>query len=180
MKKYFFTKGFTLVEVMVVTALATLLIVSVASLLTLGQRVWQDAEAGVITQQEARRALNELRLDLMSSSWALPAQGGPPQAITIAAGGTSITFQIPSSTDTSGVTWGDVIRYRVGGTGTQLLREDLTTGQTRIAANAVQNITFGQLAGQPTVLTVLINSQQSSLSTRTFSNQLQTNVAVRN
>ena len=176
-----YKKGFTLIEVAVVTALATLLIASVASLLMLGQRVWQDAEAGVITQQEARRALNELRLDLMRSSWATTAQGGPPQAITVAADGTSIIFQIPSSTTSTGVvTWGDVIQYRVGGTGTQLLREDLTTGQTRIAANAVQNITFGRLASQLSVITVSINSQRTSLSTRVFTNQLQTNVAVRN
>lgn len=166
-------KGFTLIEVVVGSALGLLLIASVLASLTLGRVVWQDTEARVATLQEARKALSAVTLDLPRSSWS------SPEGIAIAVDGSMIRFQIPQSMDSGIITWGDIIRYRVG-ENSQLLRENLSTGETRVAANFISDITFGTLVDHPTVVTVAVRSQKTSLSTRPFENVLQTNLSLRN
>jgi len=165
--------GFTMIEMMVTSTLGLLLIATIMSLLSLGRSVWQDTDAKLMTTQEVRKGLTTLSLDLPASSWT------SPQSITIGGGGTSITFQIPQSINGNVVTWGDTIRYRLSGT--QLLREDLTTNQTRVAANLINSATFTSVGTPPNAyITAAIVSQNTSLSTRTFRSSLQTNFSVRN
>jgi len=164
----------TLIEVLVASSITVVLMTAIFTLLHMGQEVWQDADTQLTTVQEARRGMNTISLDLMRSGWT----GGN---IQIDQNGDWINFLIPQSVTSTAVTWGDQIRYQLGGTGgTQLLRENLTTGQTDIAANFINSVSFGTLPTDPNVITVRINAQKTSLSTRVFSNQLQVNLAVRN
>ena len=166
-------RGFTLLEVMVASAILLILAASLTTLLTLGQGVWQDTDNRLVIVQEARRALSEIALDLLHSSLT-----APPQDLTIGAGGSTLTLQIPQSISNGVVTWGDVIRYQLGGNGAQLVRENLTTNQTRVVANYITGVTFATVT--PGVIGITINSQKTSLTNRAFSHVLQTNLAVRN
>ena len=170
-----------MIEMMVTSTLGLLLIAAIMSLLTIGRMVWQDSESKIATLQEVRKGLSQLSLDLPRSSWKSPAQGGPPQAITIALDGSSVTFQIPQSIVGQTITWGDTIRYRIAGNGTQLVRENLTTGETRVVANFINSATFSQVGAPPSAyVTVSLGAQNRSHSTRTFQSSLQTNFSVRN
>lgn len=173
--------GFTIVELLVTTTISVLLIATLMTVLMLGRDVWQDAETKIGTMSEVRRGLTEVALDLPRTSWKTVADGGPPQAITLSGDGSSITFQIPQSTEGGAVVWGDVLRYRVGGRGNQLVRENLTTAETRVIANFVERVTFGRLSNpHENVITATLRAQKRSLSTRVFESTLTTNFYVRN
>lgn len=175
-------RGLTLVEMMVTSTLGLLLLASIMGLLTLGRLVWQDAEAKMSTIQEARKGVTEIALDLPRSSSRPPGSGGPPNVVRIATDGSWIRFYLPRSIDANGnITWGDEIRYRVGGTGNQLVRENLTSGEARVIANFITSVTFTRSGTVPEeYYTASIRSQKNSLTTRLFDTTLQTNIAMRN
>ncbi|MFH1858196.1 MAG: hypothetical protein ABH845_04765 [Candidatus Omnitrophota bacterium] len=175
-------KGLTLVEMMVATSLGVLLIASVMGLLLLGRDVWQDTETKMITLQQVRGALTEIGMDLPRTSRRPAAQGGPPLDLRIATDGSWIRFYIPQSITDGTITWGDEIRYRFIGANHQILRENLTTGETRAVANFIDTATFGILDAvqYPNVVAMTIRSGKTSLSRRVFETELQTNYTVRN
>lgn len=174
-------KGFSLVELMVTSTLGLLLTATLMLLLMLGRLVWQDSDAKVVTVQEARRGVTEFTSDVTRSSWTSPAGTVcNTTGILVAADGSFICFRVPQSITGSTVTWGDEIRYRRDTATNQLLRENLTTGETRVAANDVNTATFGRLGTDPNVVTVSLRSRKNSLSTRPFESTFQTNVAIRN
>ena len=173
--------GFTMIELMVTSALGLLLTASLMGLLSLGRLVWQDADAKTGGVQEVRKGLMQLSLDLPRASWSSPATADCGSGITFGAGGSSICFRVPQTILGQTITWGDTIRYRVAGTGTQLVRENLTTGETQIAANTISSAAFATLPSpHNTVVTITLNAQNTSLSTRAFQSSLQTNFSVRN
>lgn len=172
------TQGISLVEFLVTSTLGLLLVGTLMGLLSMGRLVWQDAEAKTITVQEARKGLTEIAADLTRSSWRTEAQGGPPDPIVVR--GRRLLFTLPASINGSAITWGDRIRYRVAGTGTQLVRENLTTQETRVVANDINRIVFAPSAVDPEAITVTITAEENSLSTRPFQTVLQTSISVRN
>jgi len=176
--------GFTLVELMVSAALTFFLIATIMSILTLGRTVWQDADTKLINVQEGRRALAAITFDLMNSSWASPAGANCGAGITITDIGSfdTVCFHTLSiDPDTGVASWaaGEEIRYEPGDNN-QLIRTNLTTGETRVLANYVSEFHMTPLGTDPQVLTATLLLGKRSLSTRWFSNSLQTNISVRN
>jgi len=170
-----------MIEMMVTSTLGLLLISALMGLLTIGRMVWQDSDSKITTVQEVRKGLSEISLDLPRASWSSPASVSCGVGITFGASGSSICFRIPQTIIGQTITWGDTIRYRIGGNGTQLVRENLTTGKTRVVANFINSATFVPLPSpHQTVVTISIGAQNRSLSTRTLQSSLQTNFSVRN
>lgn len=167
-----------MVEMMVTSTLGLLLIGTLIGLLSVGRMVWQDAETKIATVQEVRKGLSEIALDLPRASWSSPA-ADCPEGITV--DGDTLCFRIPQSISGSTITWGDTILYSRDWGTNQLIRENLTTGERRVVANFISNITFSTLPDpHQTVVRVIIWARKRSLSTRTFQSSLRTNFAVRN
>ena len=174
-------RGFTVVEMIVSSTLGLLLVATIMGLLNIGRMVWQDSESKISTLQEVRKGLSEISLDLPRASWLSPASADCPAGITIPEDGSSICFRFPQSIIGQTITWGDTLRYRIDDSGTQLIRENLTTGETKVVANFITSVTFSPVGTPPSAyVSVVLGAQNRSLSTRSFQSSLQTNFSVRN
>ena len=126
-------KGFTLVETLVSLALFSMMMVLVGLVLQRSQEQAALNDAKLILQNNLREALYKMSQEIRESA---------PSRVTVAADGSSVTFQVPANISTSGtITWSTPITYQIGGNGSQLIRAD-GTGQNTVYANDVQGLTF--------------------------------------
>ena len=161
--------GFTFMEVLVVSALLSVVLGVIMLTVLTGQRSYTSTEAFVQVQEEARRALDMMTQEL---------HGGVPG--TIGLGTNQITFQYvlgynltapcplndicPGALDAQKVKqFGWSVRYRL--VGTQLRREILDPAQvpqlgTRVLANHVSQVTFANPSSQ--VITIQLVVQRIS------------------
>lgn len=170
-----------MVEMMVTSTLGVLLIATIMGLLSMGRDIWQDSETKIATLQEVRKGLSAISMDLPRASWSSPESEYCPAGVS--AMESSLCFRLPQSIDGQTITWGDTIRYRQTGSGTriQLIRENLTTGETSVVANSISTASFLPVGTPPSAyVTVTLTARKTSLSTRMFESSLQTNFSVRN
>lgn len=121
------------------------------------QTQMSTATVSMAIQSSGREGLYRMLQEIRESA---------PTRITIANGGTTITFNVPnpSSPVTAGyaVNWpGHSIQYARGGTGNQVIRTNSTTGQTSVIANDVTALTFTGNSASPSVVTVTMSVQKN-------------------
>jgi len=112
-------------------------------------------------QESVRESLYRMGLEIRESS---------PNHVTLAEGGTVLNFQIPAAVSNSGtITWSSPIVYRVGGTGSQLVRLDTGNMQTTVLANDVRSVLF-TLDGNPLAsVNMLVMAQRTTTDGRLVS-----------
>ena len=128
-------KGFTLVEILVVTGVLGIIAASVLVVAVSWQRSWNISKVQMDVQSQARRAISEIAEELSQTS---------QSKVSISVAGDVITFQLPNDDYAEGeFTWGDQIQYSLILEPTninQLWRTNLTTGQARVLANYIANV----------------------------------------
>jgi prepilin-type N-terminal cleavage/methylation domain-containing protein len=131
--------GFTLLELMVVFLIFSMVVMALYAILSGGRRAWLTSEAQIDLQVQARRALARITQDLSESA---PSQ---ISIVTISPQEDRITFRMASSYTGGVVTWGNQIRYALGGiNGQQLIRQDLDSGGSEEVAQYVTALLFAQ------------------------------------
>jgi len=80
------TEAFTLVELMVSVAIFVVILGASYALMSSGKMSWHSGDTKVELQQDLRQAMDDISFELSESS---------PVRVTVAAGGNSLTLQIP-------------------------------------------------------------------------------------
>ncbi|MFC1806853.1 type II secretion system protein J [Candidatus Omnitrophota bacterium] len=96
-------KGFTLIEMMVVTLLFVFIILASYTVMNSAQRSWHAGDAKIDMQETFRRVMDLMVLEL--SECAVIDSSYTP-LVTVPAGGTSVTFQVPVDINGTG-SWED-------------------------------------------------------------------------
>ena len=172
-------KGFSLLEMMMVVALSSVLFYALAATMRQGGEQLDSAGVRMNIQESAREGLYKMIQEIRQSA---------PTRITIS--GNTIQFRVPdpanSVTATYAPNWAASrnISYALGGTNNrQLLRTDVATGQTRVAANDVTALTFTGNSAAPTLVTVTMSVQRTLTNGKVVPNpalQLTAQARVRN
>ena len=130
-------KGFTFVEILVLVGVLSIIVGSILTVVVSWQRSWNISKVQMDVQSQARRAMSKITEELIQTS---------QSKVSINVARDVITFQLPNNDYAGGTfTWGDQIQYSLisGPTGiSQLLRTNLTTGQTEILASYINGMQF--------------------------------------
>jgi prepilin-type N-terminal cleavage/methylation domain-containing protein len=132
--------GFSLVELVVVLFIFSVVSIAATSAFDMGQAETNETRIQLALQETLREGVQRMALELRESAF-------NQVNIDTRSVPNSVTFQIPAAISNSGqITWSSPVRYQVGGaTGRQLLRRDLSTGQTTVLANDVVDLILRRL-----------------------------------
>lgn len=164
-------KGFSLTELMVVVAVATVLMGAAYGVFAICRISWESGQAQVDLEQDVRRGMLRIVWDLQQSG-SSQIQGVPADGQAYP----SITLAIPSQVAADGtIVWGPAFTYALGGNGgTQLLR-----GAT-VVANHMQALTFRRQAAAPLVMEVSLTAQKTTVQRAVIQSTLASRAQLRN
>jgi prepilin-type N-terminal cleavage/methylation domain-containing protein len=129
-------RGFTLIELMVSSAVLVMLVASAFGLFSSGSRLWGVSSAQMDLSSTGRTALDKMFEELSQAGLS---------TLSVSGGNDIITFKTPSAYAGGIVTWGNNIRYSVGGlNGQQLLRTDMGTAAVQTWGNNITLLRFTQ------------------------------------
>ncbi len=166
-------RGFTLIELMIVTGILSIIVVAIFAVLEMGRKSWYLGTDKIEVQQNARLAVDYMVKELR-------------QAKIILTGTESIRFNLPAGASGGSTLWGtDEIEYlrdtgdlNSDGETNQILRRIIDSSDApKVIANNITSVQFTQ----PTVEEVKITltaQKQSFLDTITFT--LTSRVTLRN
>jgi prepilin-type N-terminal cleavage/methylation domain-containing protein len=163
-------KGFTLVEILVVMALAGMIFYGMHTLFRLGSQQANALNVRMTIEDSAREGLTRMLQEIREST---PAK--------ISASSSSLTLQIPAGVDSSGhITWSSPVTYGLSGNSqSQLVRT--SGGSSQVVANNVQNMAVTlNPPSAPTLVTVRLDLLRQSIEGRSFSETLIGQGKVRN
>lgn len=165
--------GLSFVELLVVTAIFSGIIIIIFGILTSGRRAWLASEAQIDVNSSIRKAVRLMANEL---SEAAP---GNVTITNINADEDRITFRTPGSFTGGVVNWGDQIQYSLGGINSeQLIRTNLNTGATEFLGNYITILRFS--LPRADVVSIVVIAQKQSMSADTLQIQLNSQVALRN
>ena len=126
--------AFTVVELLVSTAIVCVMIILVMQAMVLGSKGLFVTGAQTKTNGESRMGMEKMTRELRNAHYS---DISTPTS-------SSLQFKIPSSVASDGtITWSGYYQYSLGGTSNQqLLRTDVSAGTTKIYANKITGITF--------------------------------------
>ncbi len=170
-------KGFSLLEIMVASLLASFVI----GALFASVRAY-DANGDLFytktsMEEQGMRALQKMELELRETA---------PSRISLGSGGSSITFSVPSESSpttagTYAVDWTNAHSITYSVSGTQLIRTDanaVTDTTTRKLSNFVSSVVFAVPSSG--VVTITLNLSQTLKNTRTLTKTLTATAQLRN
>lgn len=156
MKTFKSEKGFTLLELLVVSAISLIITSAIFMAMRLGNEQLDTSDLRMTIQDSAREGLYKMLQEIRESA---------PSRVLIGGGGTSIRLTIPDPNNpvlpNYGVNWAGAHTIQYSVVGTQLQRSNQTTAQNSIIANDVTGVTFTGNAPQPTVVTATMNVQRT-------------------
>ena len=182
-------KGFSLIELTVVSLMTVGMCLALAAVLRMGQRSWQAGQNHMTVSFELRRGINAMSRELAQTQAGLlqvPGAGALP------ANGNfynSVQFQVPQDVDGNGnvldgagaLEWSpNAITYSLGGVdGRQVQRSQ--GGAVSVLAHGVTALQFRRLTTNPSIVEMRMTVQRGS-SMGGFINQadLTTRIRVRN
>ncbi|OIO34596.1 MAG: hypothetical protein AUJ70_00775 [Candidatus Omnitrophica bacterium CG1_02_40_15] len=149
-------RGFTLLEIIIVVFLFSIISAAIFSVLATGRNSLSAGESQIGVQQACRNGLDamikELRQASVSTIQGVPADG---------ANYSSITFQIPTTIDATGITWSSNIQYALSGLNSaQLLKTQ--SGSQKVLANNISALSFNRSAVNPNVVNISITAQKNT------------------
>jgi prepilin-type N-terminal cleavage/methylation domain-containing protein len=133
-------KGFTLVEVMITSAILVVLVAGIFSAIYVGEMSGGISGGVLDLQQEARRALSGMMRELRQT------RSG---SVTISSNNTRVTFNIPTSISSGAVIYSSGIVYYLDSAARRIYRlyGSSGTGSTRVIGQNVQALQFNCLGG---------------------------------
>jgi prepilin-type N-terminal cleavage/methylation domain-containing protein len=134
--------GFTLVELMVVTALFSAFFAMLLGVLTNSDQTWRLGQDRLVEQQEARKAMDNIARILKQSNpnWVV---NGTPYPVTISAGNTRLDFYHPLFDASGSIETLKKNTYRLNPDNVQqLLKKEGAAGE-QVVANDVSYLNFG-------------------------------------
>jgi Tfp pilus assembly protein PilV len=170
-------RGFSTVEVLVTVLIYALIITSGYLLITTGTVSWQVNNAKVELQQELRKAMEWMSLDLR--------QAGPASISDVSVNNTwstQITFRVASGVSGGIVTWSTAqYRYYLGGTGNrQLKRLDVTSGAVKDIAQNIKVLQVRRPVSNPDIVEVALTGETTTAQGRVVNLTLNFEVNLRN
>ncbi|MCA9406232.1 MAG: prepilin-type N-terminal cleavage/methylation domain-containing protein [Candidatus Omnitrophica bacterium] len=174
MKKRWTTQtGFTIVEMMVTLLIFMVMIGGIYSLMLAGDASWQANRTQIELRQELRKGMDWMKDELRQS-------GGV--AVNIPSDdswNTAIEFQTSVGV-VGGVTqWSaSLIRFEVGGTGTQLIRT--SGGTTKVLAQDIASVRFRRQSATPDVVDIELTASRNNSRLGVMTETLNFNVQMRN
>ncbi len=169
------TSGMTLPEVMITVLLFSVLLGACLMLFLSGSNTWMDSSAQIETQQEARKAMEWMKQDLLAA--------GASTITNVPADGTwysTITFRTPAGVSSGSVSWSaDTITFQRGGTGSLELRR-VSGGNTRTLATNISTLQFRRQSASSSTLEINIIATKNTLKGRTMSATSTFKIALRN
>ena len=162
-------RGFTILELLIATGVFSIMMVLFGAILVGAQNQVRLSDTKMNLQTSVRDSLTQMSLEIRESS---------ASRVTVGGGGTSLTFQIPTSVGNSGtITWSSPIIYQIGGNGRQLVRTD-GSGSTSVLANDVQAMNFAFVDAN--TLVYAITAQRTTVDGRPVSTTLTGDARFRN
>ena len=165
-------RGFTLLEVLVTTAISTIVIAGAFMLLRVSNDQLQIIHAKMTLQENLREALFKMAQEVRQTAWHKIEGLGTPGADGIERSGT-INFKVPVPTPDSASLvdanltprWAHNIQYRLDGTRRQILRTstDLLTNESKeaILASEVTSLEFSRNPLVPGLITITAGAQRT-------------------
>ncbi len=155
-------KGFTVLELLVVSGISLVIASAIFMAMRLGSEQLEGADLKMTIQDSAREGLYKMLQEIRESA---------PSRISFGNGGTGIQFTAPDPNNPAtapnySVNWAAAHTVQYSLAGSQIRRSNLTTNQNSIIANDVTGITFAGNAPQPTVVTVTMNVQRTLKNSR--------------
>lgn len=158
------SRGFTLVEAMLSVAISSMIAYSIFTVMRAGETQQEGIRVKMTIQDSAREGLYKMAQEIRLSA---------PDRITINGGGDSIQFDIPDPSNpveadyTVNWTGAHSIQYELGGDdGDQIIRTDLTSGQTSVIANDVTGLNFTGNSAEPDLVTITMGVQRTMTNNR--------------
>ncbi|MBU1043757.1 MAG: prepilin-type N-terminal cleavage/methylation domain-containing protein [Candidatus Omnitrophica bacterium] len=172
-KKFRNKNGFTLVELMVVAAIFTGIVLAIFGILSSGRRAWLTSEVQIDVHSFTRQIMNMITTELSESA------PGRVTIINFAPNEDRIIFQTPASFSGGVVTWSDQIQFSLGGiNGQQFVRTNLATGDTVIKGEHITDLRFNQPSIDLIEIALVLSTQ--SIIGDTVQMQLDSQVSLRN
>lgn len=164
-------KGFTLLELMIVAALVAIIGAALFMAMSAGRTSWYEADTQIALQQELRKAMGQVTVDLMQSS---------KTQVSIPADGAiygSIVFNISQGVFSNGtINWGTPVSYAlIGG---QINRTQ--GGVSRILANNITRMDFRRQVLSSNIVRINLTVQKSTVFNRLLNASLESAVSLRN
>ena len=164
------SQGFTLVEIIVSSAILIIFITSVFAGLTSGSRLWAVSSAQSDLNFSGSNAMARIFNEL--------SQAGKNNII-VNSGNNAIIFQTPVSYSGGSISWGNQIQYSLGGlNGQQLLRTDLVSLDVQVLANNISLLQINQTNFDMIDITITLSKQ--SVKGDILNAQLSSQVRLRN
>ncbi len=151
-------KGYTLMEMMMTLVVSSVLFYGLANSMQVGTQQLDTAGLRMDIQESAREGLYRMIQEIRQSA---------PTRITIGQGGATLQIRVPDPANpvladfTPNWAGSRNITYALGGNGNQIIRTDVTSGQTRVVANDVTSVTFTGNMANPTLVTVTVRVQRA-------------------
>ena len=135
-------KGFTLIEIMLVTAIFTSIFAMILTILTNSDQAWRLGQDKLTQQQEARKAVDNVSrlLRQTNPSWVV---NGTSYPVTISAGNTRIDFYQPIFDGAGNITTLKKITFKLNPDDAQQLLKKEGTAAEKVIANNISYLNFG-------------------------------------
>lgn len=153
-------RGFSLLEMMLVIAISTMMAYAMFAVMRAGDNQIQMSEVKMTIQESAREGLYRMIQEIRMSA---------PARITMPTE-SEIEFEIPDADDrvtgSYDVNWAGAhtIRYERGGaSGNQIIRTNVTTGETSVIGNDVTALSFTGNGENPSIVTITVSTQKTLL-----------------
>jgi len=171
-------KGFTLVEILVVTIIFLILVFGIFAVMNVGRSAWLTGDVSVELRQEIIKAFMTMERELKETR---PAQ----ISLSIGSSSASLTFKIPRDNNGDGtvldafgnIEWSGDIKYALN-VNNQIIRT--TSNTTSILANDIIRLQFSRPTSPLNLLQIDITAQKTSATGRIFQDTGQIIIKMRN
>ena len=163
-------RGFSLVEVLVVSVVTAGICLALASVIRMGLRTWQSSENQMTVSFELRRGIQSMTRELAqtrSDQLEVPGLGAMPAN---GAFYTSVRFRVPQDVDGDGTVldgagvleWSpNQITYSLGGLGGQQVQRTQAAAVATLA-HGVTTLRFRRLAATPSIVEMMMTVQRGA------------------
>ncbi len=164
--------GLTLIEVMVSVCILFIVLEGLYLVMTIGHRSWYIADTEISLQQDLRKAIRQITVDLYHSG---------PNQMSIIADGT--IYNNISLFVSEGITAGGAINWSSSPigyilTGGQIIRTE--GGQSRVVANNISGFDLWRQAATSDIVRINITAQRMTVSGQLINASLDSAVLLRN
>lgn len=168
-------RGMTLAEILLVTALFSVLMGACLMVLLSGSASWQTNSVQVQLQQELRISIEWIKEDLMESGSSVITDV-PPDGNWY----NTITFKVSNGVSGGNIVWSSqAIQYLLGGADSNQLQRKVGA-QVKIIAQNIQALHFRRQVATPNLVEISLTAQKNTTEGRLMTTTVPFEVKLRN